>query len=118
MTNFSREEFTPGQDIFCAGDQATHLYFLEQGEVELTDASGNVFGSIPQGQSFGEAAILFGGIRAASIRAKTNVVCKKINNEDASELFKSYSPLLVLILEALLLQLSMNNKIKKTLLQP
>ena len=84
----------------------------------MTDASGNVFGSIPQGQSFGEAAILFGGIRAASIRAKTNVVCKKINNEDASELFKSYSPLLVLILEALLLQLSMNNKIKKTLLLP
>ena len=115
MTNFSREEFTPGQNIFRAGDQATHLYFLEQGEVELTDASGNVFGSIPQGQSFGEAAILFGGIRAASIRAKNNVVCKKINNEDASELLQSYSPLLVHILEALLLQLSMNNKIKKTL---
>ena len=115
MTKFSKEEFTAGQNIFQAGDQATHLYFLEEGEVELTDASGNVFGSIPQGQSFGEAAILSGGIRAASIRAKTNVVCKKINNEEASELLKSYSPLLVVILESLLLQLSMNNTIKKNL---
>jgi len=51
---------------------------------------------------------------SASIRAKTNVICKKINNEDASELLKSYSPLLVVILESLLLQLSMNNTIKKT----
>lgn len=115
MNNFSQEEFTAGQNIFRAGDQATHLYFLEKGEVELTDASGNVFGSILQGQSFGEAAILSGGIRAASIRAKTNVICKKINNEDASELLKSYSPLLVVILESLLLQLSMNNTIKKTM---
>lgn len=115
MKNFSQEEFTAGENIFRAGDQATHLYFLEKGEVELTDASGNVFGSIAQGQSFGEAAILSGGIRAASIRAKTNVICKKINNEDASELLKSYSPLLVVILESLLLQLSMNNAIKKTM---
>ena len=113
MKNFSQEEFTAGENIFRAGDQATHLYFLEKGEVELTDSSGNVFGSISQGQSFGEAAILSGGIRAASIRAKTNVICKKINNEDASELLKSYSPLLVVILESLLLQLSMNNIIKK-----
>ncbi len=114
MKNFSQEEFTAGENIFRAGDQATHLYFLEKGEVELTDSSGNVFGSISQGQSFGEAAILSGGIRAASIRAKTNVICKKINNEDVSELLKSYSPLLVVILESLLLQLSMNNTIKKT----
>ncbi len=114
MKNFSQEEFTAGENIFRAGDQATHLYFLEKGEVELTDSSGNVFGSISQGQSFGETAIFSGGIRAASIRAKTNVICKKINNEDASELLKSYSPLLVVILESLLLQLSMNNTIKKT----
>ena len=62
MKNFSQEEFTAGENIFRAGDQATHLYFLEKGEVELTDSSGNVFGSISQGQSFGEAAILSGGI--------------------------------------------------------
>ena len=115
MKNFSQEEFTAGQNIFRAGDQATHLYFLEKGEVELTDASGNVFGAIAQGQSFGEAAIFAGRIPAASYRAKTNVICKKINNEDASELLKSYSPLLVVILESLLLQLSMNNAIKKTM---
>jgi CRP-like cAMP-binding protein len=115
MNNFEREQFKLGDTIFKAGDQASHLYFLEQGEVELTDAGGRVFGAIPAGQSFGEAAILFGGIRAASVRAKTDVVCQKINNEDASELLKSYSPLLVVIMEALLLQQNMNNAIKKHL---
>ena len=114
MNNFSEEEFAPGQIIFSTGEQAKHLYFLEKGEVELTDKVGKVFGAIPQGQSFGEAAILFGGIRAATVRAKTEVVCKKINNEDASELLKSYSPLLIVIMEALLLQLSMNNTIKRS----
>lgn len=115
MNNFAREQFSSGQTIFKAGDQATHLYFLEQGEVELTDSAGHVFGTIPEGQSFGEAAILFGGIRAAGVRAKTDVVCQSISNEDAAELLKSYSPLLVVIMEALLLQQTMNNAIKKNL---
>ena len=64
------------------------------------------------GQSFGEAAILKGGIRGASIRAKGDVVFKKISNDDAAELLTSYSPLLVVIMEALLLQQVMNNAIK------
>jgi CRP-like cAMP-binding protein len=115
MNKFEQEQFSLGETIFKAGDQATHLYFLEKGEVELIDGSSRVFGSIPEGQSFGEAAILFGGIRGAGVRAKTDVVCKKINNQDAEELLKSYSPLLVVIMEGLLLQQNMNNAIKKHL---
>jgi CRP-like cAMP-binding protein len=118
MHKLLQEEFKQGHCIFAAGEQATHLYFLERGEVELTDADGHVFGAIAQGQSFGEAAIVSGGIRTASTRAKTHVVCKKINNEYATELLKRHSPLLVLILEALLLQLSMNNTIKKVRREP
>ena len=104
--------FTDGQYIFKMGDQATHLYFLQQGTVELLNDSNQVFGAIPQGQSFGEAAILKGGIRGASIRAKGDVVCKMIQNDDAAELLSSYSPLLVIIMEGLLLQQVMNNAIK------
>ena len=112
MINFQVVNFTDGQYIFKMGDQATHLYFLQQGTVELLNDSNQVFGAIPQGQSFGEAAILKGGIRGASIRAKGDVVCKMIQNDDAAELLSSYSPLLVIIMEGLLLQQVMNNAIK------
>ncbi len=113
MSTFQAINFTDAQYICKIGDQATHLYFLQEGEVELLNGSGQVFGRITKGQSFGEAAILKGGIRGASIRAKGDVVvCKMIKNDDAVELLSSYSPLLVVIIEGLLLQQMMNNAIK------
>ncbi len=112
LNQFAIAKFIDKEFICNSGDPATHLYFLEEGEVELVGASGQVFGVIPQGQSFGETAILKGGIRTASIRAKGDVVCKVISNDQAAELLTSYSPLLVVIMEALLLQQAMNNVIK------
>lgn len=95
MSQFKLEKFVDGQFICKSGDPATHLYFLQEGEVELVAESGQVFGLIPKGQSFGEAAILKGGIRGASIRSKGDVICKVISNDQAAELLTSYSPLLV-----------------------
>ena len=112
MINFQVVKVCDGQYIFRIGDQATHLYFLQQGVVELLNEFDQIFGVIPQGESFGEAAILKGGIRGASIRAKGDVVCKMIHNHAAAESLISYSPLLVIILEGLLLQQVMNNAIK------
>ena len=112
MNQFTVVKFIDEEFICKSGDPATHLYFLQEGEVELVGASGQVFCVIPQGQSFGETAILKGGVRSASIRAKGNVVCKVISNDQAAELLTSYSPLLVVIMEALLLQQAMNNAIK------
>ena len=113
MSNFIHEEFIDGQMIFKWGDPATDLYFLKKGKVELLDQKGQVFGAISEGQSFGEAAILSGGIRNATVCAKGDVVCKKINNLEAVNLLCSFSPLFVVVMEALLLQQSMNNAIKR-----
>lgn len=112
MSQFTVKKFIDKEFIFKSGDPATQLYFLQEGEVELLNASGQGFGVIPQGQSFGESAILKGGIRNASVRAKGDVTCKVISNDQAAELLTSYSPLLVVIMKALLLQQSMNNAIK------
>ena len=73
MSDFKTETFEAGQFICKVGDQASHLYFLQQGTVELVNASGDAYAVIPEGQSFGEAAILKGGIRAASIDRKSVV---------------------------------------------
>ncbi len=112
MSQFTVKKYLDGQFICNSGDLATHLYYLQEGEVELLSESGQFFGKIQKGQSFGESAILKGGIRGASVRASGDVVCKVITNEQAAELLISFSPLLVVIMEALLLQLVMNNAIK------
>jgi CRP-like cAMP-binding protein len=114
LSQFTVAKFIDQEFICKLGDPATHLYFLHEGEVELVSASGQVFGIIPKGQSFGEAAILKGGIRSTSIRAKGDVVCKLIANDQAAETLTRFSPLLVVIMEALLLQQAMNNAIKQT----
>jgi signal-transduction protein with cAMP-binding, CBS, and nucleotidyltransferase domain len=53
LSEFKLEKFLDGQFICKSGEPATHLYFLQEGEVELVSATGQVFGVIPQGQSFG-----------------------------------------------------------------
>lgn len=50
--------------------------------------------------------------KSKATRAKGDIVCKMIQNDDAAELLSSYSPLLVIIMEGLLLQQVMNNAIK------
>ena len=71
-----------------------------------------MFASVSAGQSFGEAAILQGGVRSAGARANGEVQCRRITAAEASELLLSHSPLLIVILEALLLQQSMHNALR------
>lgn len=112
MSNFATQTFPDGALIFSAGDVASHLYFVQSGTVEMLNAQGTVFAEVAQGQTFGEAAILQGGIRSATVRAKGAVTCTLMGTQDACELLQTYSPLLVTIVEALLLQQSMQNTMR------
>ena len=112
MNDFELHNYSDGESIFAVGDLAEHLYFIEKGTVELINAQGTAFACATEGQSFGEAAILQGGVRSAGARAKGSVDCRRISASNASELLISHSPLLVVILEALLLQQSMQNALR------
>ena len=112
MSEFKPQTYADGDTIFSIGDLAEHLYFIEKGQVDLVNAQAHVFASAIAGQSFGEAAILQGGVRSAGARANGEVDCRRITAEEASELLLSHSPLLLLILEALLLQQSMQNTLR------
>ena len=112
MSEFESQIYADGEDIFSIGDLAEHLYIIEKGQVNLINAQANVFASASPGQSFGEAAILQGGVRSAGARAHREVACRRITAEKASELLLSQSPLLLVILEALLLQQSMQNTLR------
>ncbi|MEI6383890.1 MAG: cyclic nucleotide-binding domain-containing protein [Betaproteobacteria bacterium] len=112
MTEFETITFESGQRIFNAGDNADKLYIIKSGVVELIGGNGQVFAQVGEGQSFGEQAILSGGIRAAGAQAQGQVECDYIEADNANILLKSYSPLLVPIFEALLLQQSMQNALR------
>ena len=112
MSNFATQSFSDGALVFSAGDVAAHLYFVQSGTVEMLNAQGAVFAEVAQGQTFGEAAILHGGIRSATVRAKGPVTCTLMGAQEACELLQTYSPLLVTIVEALLLQQSMQNTMR------
>jgi len=112
LSQFTSRTFDDGELIFRLGDIANHLYFIQSGTVEMLNAQGAVFAEVAQGQTFGEAAILQGGIRGASVRAKGPVRCTLMGATEACELLQTYSPLLVTIVEALLLQQSMQNTMR------
>ena len=112
MNEFETVAFAAGQRIFNVGDVADHLYVIQQGQVQLLNAEGQVFATLPTGESFGEQAFLSGGIRGASAQALDEVTCLKIPSQDANRLMAGASPLLVPVFEALLLQLNMNNALR------
>ena len=112
MSEFTIVTFEPGQRIFTAGDAADHLYFIQQGIVQLLDAHDKAFAQISKGESFGEQAFLTGGIRGASAQALDEVSCMQISSADANQLLTEASPLLVPVFEALLLQQNMHNSLR------
>ena len=112
MNEFETVVFAAGQRIFNAGDVADHLYVIQQGQVQLLSPDGQVFATLPTGESFGEQAFLSGGIRGASAQAFDEVTCLKIPSQEANQMMGGASPLLVPVFEALLLQLNMNNALR------
>ena len=112
MSGFQDIRFAPGQQIFSVGDAAQSLFIIQEGVVGLVPGNGKPIAEISSGESFGEQAFLPGGIRAASAVARTAVTCWVIPADELALLMKGHSPMLPLLLEALLLQLSMKNHLQ------
>jgi CRP-like cAMP-binding protein len=112
LSEFPTVTFEAGQRIFNAGEAADHLYFIQEGIVQLLDGQGNAFAHISKGESFGEQAFLNGGIRGASAQALNDVNCIQISSVQANSLLSEASPMLVPVFEALLLQQNMHNALR------
>jgi len=106
--------YEPGQVLFNKGDKADHLAIIFEGQVEIFDPSDNkTIATLGAGASFGEQAILEGGVRGASARAKDQVTCLEISTAPLRAILKSDPGILTPIVESLLLQLNMVNKLSK-----
>ncbi len=113
MSEFQLAAFNEGDVIFKMGDDADTFYVVQEGVVTLTDGLGKAFAKIGAGDSFGEQALLTGGIRGATAHARTQVKCVCITTDRMVAYLRSGSPLLTSALESLLLELSMKNSLQE-----
>jgi small-conductance mechanosensitive channel/CRP-like cAMP-binding protein len=85
--------FSPGEAIIRQGDEGSELYGLERGEVEILvtlGASEKVrVGKLGPGAIFGEAALLTGGARTATIVALTECELLAVSRKAFQSVIKS-----------------------------
>ncbi len=112
-------EYAPGQLIFQKGDGAKRLLIVLEGSVEIFDpAEGEVIAVLGKGESFGEQAILEGGVRNASARTVGSTTCLEIGTDPLRALLDADPGLLKPVVEALLLQLCMANSLSLLVSSP
>lgn len=113
MNSFDEVALDEGQILFKAGEPADKLYFIQSGAINMADKnSGAVFATLHAGESFGEQAMLQGGIRGATAIAKEASVCLEITADNLRNMLKHQSPILTSVFEALLLQQNMHNALR------
>jgi CRP/FNR family cyclic AMP-dependent transcriptional regulator len=111
--------YEDGQVLFHKGDGAQHLAIIVQGAVDVFDPVDNkALATLGVGSSFGEQAVLEGGVRGASVRAVGQVKCIEIRTGPLRDLLRKDPGLLRPTVEALLLQLGMVNQITRLLATP
>ena len=113
MNNFKEISLAKGEVLFEAGAPADKLYLIQSGAVGMADKSGRVFVTLKAGESFGEQALLAGGVRSAAAQAVGATACLEITAQGLRDLLAKEGGIATQVLEALLLQLYMHNAIKR-----
>jgi len=102
--------FPAGELLFNKGDAADRFYVIRQGEVALFEPSTQKqIATLGPGTSFGEQAILVGGVRSVSARAVGGVICLALSAETLREMLEVEQGTIKPVFEALLLQLYLHN---------
>ncbi|PCK01011.1 MAG: hypothetical protein COA42_23560 [Alteromonadaceae bacterium] len=91
----------PGQSVYCQGDQASNIYILTMGLVEMThhDASGrHVAHEISRGTCFGESALIGIQAQAESARTSTRAELWVLSGQSLAEIYASDTVLFALLM--------------------
>ena len=85
--------FARGDAITKQGNTAHWLYILAFGDAEVLyeppGAAAQVIGAVRAGQFFGEMALINGETRSATVRAKTDVECYRLDRASFQELLRA-----------------------------
>jgi len=79
------EKHPAGTEIIRQGDVGDNFYLIRGGEVDVIVDGEDHRGSMGEGEFFGEAALITGNPRNATIRAKTDVVLYALGKDDFRE---------------------------------
>jgi glutaminase len=101
-----RCQFEAGSMIVRRGDAADALYLLMRGEVsvivELPQGGFKRLATLSPGMSFGESALLAGGVRSADVRADTAVECCTLGAAAFARLERERPSLMIRLMHNLL----------------
>jgi CRP-like cAMP-binding protein len=88
LDRIQEREVSAGEIVFHTGDPGDALYIVAHGAVDvlLADSDPHPRAELGEGQAFGEMALLSGGGRTATIRAKTDTRLLSIGKEDFDRL--------------------------------
>ncbi len=112
MNNFVEVSLPKGTVLFEAGAPADKLYLIQSGAIGMADKNGKVFVTLKEGESFGEQAMLQGGIRGATAIAVEDSVCQEITVDALRDMLSHKSPILIAVFEGLMLQQNMHNDLR------
>lgn len=113
MSNdFNEIRLKKGEVLFELGAPADKLYYVQSGAVGMADKAGHVFVTLKDGESFGEQAMLQGGIRGATAIAVADSVCLEITVDGLRDMLAHKSPIMIAVFEALMLQQNMHNELR------
>lgn len=84
--------FPAGHKVLTQGEKGTHFYVIVDGEAEVfvTAPGGTekVIARLSRGECFGEMALIQTGVRTASVRAVSKLICFEMEKIDFDRLFK------------------------------
>ena len=82
LEHVQRRSIPAGEIVFNAGEPGDALYIIASGAVEVINNDDNKIADLGAGQAFGEMALLSGGNRTATIRAKNDCQLLLIKKAD------------------------------------
>ena len=98
--------------LFEPGDPALRFYVIQSGQVAIIDRQHNrPLTKLSAGESFGEQALLAGGVRSAAAQAIGETICLEITAQGLQDMLSREEGIAMPVLEALLLQLCMHNSL-------
>ena len=85
-----QQHYGPGDTIIRIGEVGGEMYIIGHGVVDVILKDGNTIAQLPEGQFFGEAALLKETTRNANVRASTYCDLYKLSKEDFLEIIEKY----------------------------
>ena len=105
--------FAPGDHLFREGDSGGDLYFIETGAVEIyrqTAGADAILAVMQEGEVIGVLTCLTRDARLASARAKTDVTCKVVRQQDVVRSMKSLPQWIKIIIKEFHIRLNVMNE--------